>query len=223
MATRTYTQTRRADATEQTRRAILDAAQALFRDEHRVDASLELVAERAGCSTRSVIRHFGSKEALVEAAIADGVGASAASRWAEPGDVAGAVRLLVDHYEEMGDDVVGWLASAERYPLARRVTETGTRMHREWIDAVFAPDLGALAPAARRARRAALATVTDVYVWQLLRRREGLGRAATEAAILDLVEAARCGGAPEDAASRRDGGAGDAAAGRRAPMAARRR
>jgi AcrR family transcriptional regulator len=189
--TRTYTQTKRADATEQTRRAILDAAQALFREGPRADPSLEGVAERAGCSTRSVIRHFGSKEALVEAAILDGVGASAESRRAEPGDVAGAVRLLVAHYEEMGDDVVAWLASAERYPLARQVTETGTAMHREWIDAVFAPDLDPLAPAARRARRAALATVTDVYVWQLLRRREGLGRAATEAAILDLVEAAR--------------------------------
>lgn len=191
MPTRSYTQTKRADATEQTRRAILDAAQTLFRDEHRVDPSLERVAERAGCSTRSVIRHFGSKEGLVEAAIADGVSASAESRQVEPGDVAGGVRRLVDHYEEMGDDVVGWLASAERYPLARQVTETGTAMHREWVEAVFAPDLEALAPAARRARRAALATVTDVYVWQLLRRREGLGRAASEAAILDLVEAAR--------------------------------
>jgi AcrR family transcriptional regulator len=194
-STRTYTQTRRADATEQTRRAILDAAQALFREEHQIDASLEVVAERAGCSTRSVIRHFGSKEGLVEAAIADGVGASAEQRRAEPGDVAGAVRLLVDHYEEMGDDVLGWLAAAERYPLARQVTERGTAMHREWIAAVFAPDLKGLAQGARRARRAALATVTDVYVWQLLRRREGLGRAATEAAILDLVEAARRGGA----------------------------
>jgi AcrR family transcriptional regulator len=191
MATRTYTQTRRADATEQTRRAILDAAQALFRKEHQIDPPLELVAARAGCSTRSVIRHFGSKEGLIEAAIADGVATIAAARRAEAGDVAGAIRKLVDHYEEMGDDVVRWLASAERYPLARRVTETGTRMHREWVDAVFAPDLEPLAPAARSARRAALATVTDVYVWQLLRRREGLGRAATEAAILALVEAAR--------------------------------
>jgi AcrR family transcriptional regulator len=216
--TRTYTQTRRADATEQTRRAILDAAQALFRDEHRTDPSLELVAARAGCSTRSVIRHFGSKEGLVEAAILDGVRASAESRRAEPGDVAGAVRLLVDHYEEMGDDVVGWLASAERYPLARRVTETGTAMHREWIDAVFAPDLDPLAPAARRSRRAALATVTDVYVWQLLRRREGLGRAATEAAILELVAAARgggTGGAP--------GVASSGAAARQTARAGRRR
>lgn len=195
MATRTYTQTRRADATEQTRRAILDAAQALFRDEHRADPSLELIAERAGCSTRSVIRHFGSKEGLVEAAITDGVSAKHESRRVEPGDVAGAVRRLVDHYEEIGDDVVRWLGSAERYPLARRVTETGTRMHRDWVDAVFAPDLEPLASPARRARRAALATVTDVYVWQLLRRREGLGRAATEAAILDLVEAARGGAA----------------------------
>ena len=45
----------------------------------------------------------------------------------------------------------------------------------------------------RRRRLAALATVTDVYVWHLLRRREGLGRAAAEAEIRNLVEAARAG------------------------------
>jgi AcrR family transcriptional regulator len=191
MTTRSYTQTRRADATERTRRAILDAAQELFREEHRIDPALDGVAARAGCSTRSVIRHFGSKEGLVEAAIADGVAASAGTRWSEPGDIETAVRKLVDHYELEGDEVARWLASADRYPLARQVTDGGTRMHREWVATVFAPDLDPLPPAARRARRAALATATDVLVWQLLRRREGLGRAATEAAILSLVEAAR--------------------------------
>jgi AcrR family transcriptional regulator len=193
MSTRAYTQTRRADATEQTRRAILDAAQALFREDHQIDPQLGLIAARAGCSSRSVIRHFGSKEGLIEAAIADGVTATAESRWAEPGDVAGAVHRLVDHYEEIGDEVVRWLASAERYPLVRRVTESGARMHRDWVRTVFGPDLEGLEPGERRRRVATLATVTDVYVWQLLRRREGLGRGAAEAAILALVERALIG------------------------------
>jgi AcrR family transcriptional regulator len=186
--TRTYSQARRAESTAATRRAILDAAIALFREEHDPDPSLEQVAARAGCSTRSVIRHFGSKEQLIEAAIADATAAVAESRRAEPGDVEDAVRKLVDHYEEMGDDVVRWLASAERYPLVGRVTESGTRMHRDWVRAVFAPDLEGLGAGERRRRVATLATVTDVYVWHLLRRREGLGRGGAEVAILALVE-----------------------------------
>lgn len=191
MSRRTYTQTRRADATERTRRAILDAAQAFFREEHDIDSPLKRIAGRAGCSTRSVIRHFGSKEGLIEAAIADGATAIVETQRTEPGDIASAIRELIDRYEEDGDDVVRWISSAERYPLVRQLCETGTRMHREWIDAIFAVDLQPLPPPERRARRAALATVTDVSIWQLLRRREGLGRVATEAAILGLVETTR--------------------------------
>lgn len=199
--TRGYSQTQRAESTAATRRAILDAAVASFREEGGdPDPSLEQVAARAGCSTRSVIRHFGSKQGLFEAAMADAIGAVVESRRVEPGDVDGCVRLLVDHYERMGDDVVRWLASAERYPLVRRVTEEGERMHRELIAEAFEPDLDSLERGERRRRLAALATVTDVYVWHLLRRREGLGRAAAEAEIRNLVEAARAGAAVPGAA-----------------------
>jgi AcrR family transcriptional regulator len=191
METRTYRQTRRADATERTRAAILIAARGLFREDPQLDPSLEALAERAGVSTRTVIRQFGSKEGVMEAAITAGVEDAEATRHAEPGDVPGAVRAIVTHYEAMGDEVMRWLALADRLPMVRRVTERGVESHLEWVDAVFAPDLEGLPRAGRKARRAALATATDVYVWHLLRRREGLGREATEAAVLGLVEAAR--------------------------------
>lgn len=191
MTVRAYRQTRRADATERTREAILDAARALFRADPQLDPSLEAVAARAGVSTRTVIRQFGSKEGLLEAAIAAGVEATQTTRHAEPGDVQGAVRAIVAHYEEMGDDVMRWLALADRLPVVRRVTERGTESHLDWVDAVFGPDLDRLPRAERGARRAALATATDVYVWHLLRRREGLGREATRAQMLALVEGAR--------------------------------
>jgi AcrR family transcriptional regulator len=191
MTARTYRQTARADATERTRAAILDAARGLFRADPQLDPSLEAVAERAGDSTRTVIRQFGSKEGLLEAAIAAGVEAAAVSRHAEPGDVEGAVRALVAHYEGMGDDVMRWLSLADRLPFVRRVTESGVESHYAWVEAVFAPDLDGLSRGERRARRAALATATDVYVWHLLRRREGLGKEATRSAMLAMAEAAR--------------------------------
>jgi AcrR family transcriptional regulator len=211
MTTRTYTQTRRADATGRTREAILDAAGELFRADPQLDPSLDALAARAGVSTRTVIRQFGSKEGLLEAAIAAGVEAAQTTRHAEPGDVEGAVRAIVAHYEAMGDDVIRWLALADRLPFVRRVTESGTESHYAWVEEVFAPDLDGLPRGERRARRAALATATDVYVWHLLRRREGLGREATRSAMLAMVEAARGSEAtgpsePAAAARRREGG-----------------
>jgi AcrR family transcriptional regulator len=191
---RSYKQTKRADATEQTRAAILEAAGAVFREDPQHDPSLEAVAERAGVSARSVIRHFGSKEGLMEAAIAAGVEAAETTRQAEPGDVEGAVRAICSHYEAMGDEIMRWLGLAERFPLIRQVTERGVEVHRAWVDEIFAADLTGLPRAAKRARRAALATATDLYVWHLLRRREGLSRDATRAAMLALVEAARSEG-----------------------------
>jgi AcrR family transcriptional regulator len=193
MTTRTYRQTRRADASERTRGAILDAARELFRADPQLDPSLEAVAARAGVSTRTVIRQFGSKEALLEAAIAAGVEAAQTTRHADPGDVDGAVRAIVAHYEAMGDDVMRWLALADRLSFVRRITESGVESHYAWVEEVFAPDLEGLKFGERRVRRAALATATDVYVWHLLRRREGLGREATREAMLRMVEAARVG------------------------------
>ena len=189
--TRAYRQTRRADATERTRATILAAAQAAFRADPGRDPSLEAVAESAGVSIRTVIRQFGSKDGLMTAAIEDGMAESATDRSVAPGDVEGAVRKLADHYEADGDEVMLWLSLAERLPHVRRVTERGTEMHVEWVEASFAPDLEGLPRASRHARVAALATAFDVYTWHLLRRREGLGREATHDAILALVEGAR--------------------------------
>jgi AcrR family transcriptional regulator len=193
MTTRTYTQTNRAEATERRRRAILGATQSLFREENLGELPLERIAERAGCSSRSILRHFGSREGLFTAAIADAEAAVIRSREVGDGGVAAAIHKLVAHYEETGDEVIRWLGAAESYPLVRRVVESGQRLHAEWVDAVFAEDLEQLGSEDRRQRKAVLAGITDVYVWQLLRRRGGLGKKATEAAMLDLVDHVRKG------------------------------
>ncbi|HEX8754194.1 MAG TPA: TetR/AcrR family transcriptional regulator [Solirubrobacterales bacterium] len=193
MTVRAYRQVARVEATERTTQAIVAAAQQLFREEELAELPLDRIAARAGVSTRTVLRHFGSKEGLMEAAMSDAEARVRASREAPPGDLEAAIRALVDHYEEMGDEVVRRLAASERYPLVRQATESGERLHREWVEAVFAADLEGLSARRRRERLALLATVTDVYTWHLLRRRHGLARAATETAIRDLARHAREG------------------------------
>lgn len=191
MTTRAYRQTARAEATERTRRAILDAAEAVFVHEGRYDLSLDEVAARAGVSTRTVLRHFGSREGLFEAGVRDARARVTDERRPVPGDVGATIARLVDHYERVGAAVVRMLAAAEQLPLVARVTDDGAAQHRRWVEEAFAADLDGL-PAARRDERVALlATVTDVYVWSLLRHRHGLDRDRTEAAIHALVDHAR--------------------------------
>jgi AcrR family transcriptional regulator len=191
MATRDYRQVARADATERTHRAILDAMQRVFLDEGKYDLPLEAVASRAGISTRTLLRHFGSKEGLIEAGIADFDAAVERERKPPSGDVDTAIRLLVAHYERVGDAVLGMLAAADRYPLVRRLVDEGKQSHRRWCETVFAADLASLGPARRDRRAALLATVTDVYVWELLRRRYGFSRKTTQIAMRGLADHAR--------------------------------
>src|SRR4051794_10948448 len=106
MTVRSYRQVARAEATERTRRAILDATQTLFREEELYDLPLDRIAARAGVSTRTLLRHFGSREGLFEAALADAEASVMASREAAPGDVEGAIEALVDHYEAVGDETM---------------------------------------------------------------------------------------------------------------------
>ena len=188
MSPRTYNQVARAEATERTRRAILDAAQRLFLEQGSFELPLDEVADEAGVTTRTVLRHFGTREGLIEAGIADTDSAVVRERSAVPGDVESALNRLVGHYERVGDQVMRMLAAADRYPLVERAVDGGQAEHRRWVAETFAPELEDLEPPERKRRAAMLATVTDVYVWHLLRRRHGLGRRETENAIHDLVD-----------------------------------
>ena len=187
MSPRTYNQVARAEATERTRRAILDAAERLFLEQGSYELPLDEVADEAGVTTRTVLRHFGTREGLIEAGLADTDSAVTRERSAEPGDVEAALRRLFGHYERVGDQVMRMLAAADRFPLVRRAVDGGQAEHRRWVAEVFEPDLDGVGPSERKRRLAMLATVTDVYAWHLLRRRHGLSRRDTEDAIHDLV------------------------------------
>ncbi len=176
----------RAEATEATRRRILEAAKALFAERFYDEVTLDEVARRADVTVQTVIRRFGSKEGLVDAGITDLTPVVRAQRAEAPvGDVAGAVSNLFDHYEEWGAFSLRILAQEERVPPFRRVTDGGRRLHREWVERTFAPFL-----AGRKGRRLAqLASLTDVHVWKLLRRDHGLERPEAERALAEMIQA----------------------------------
>jgi AcrR family transcriptional regulator len=185
---RPYQMVARAESTAATGARILDAAVELFWEQPSDDLSLEEVARRAGVTVQTVIRRFGGKDALFAAAAEREAERVRARRDEAPvDDLAGAVRVLVDHYEALGDQVIRLLAEAERVPRVREIADRGRSYHRDWCARVFAAALEGLKGVERRRRLGQVVAVCDVYVWKLLRRDGGLSRAQTELALLELL------------------------------------
>jgi AcrR family transcriptional regulator len=180
----------RAEAAEAVGHQILDAFIALVVERPLDGFSLEDVAGAAGVSTRTVIRRFGGKAGLLTAAVEYKVGAVAAERGrARVGDVPGAVRVLVAHYERLGAMVLRLLAEEGRRPELVAALEQGRMMHSEWCEHVFAPALVGLRGVEHRVRLAQLVAVCDVYTWKVLREDRGLSPAQTRRALVGLVDA----------------------------------
>ncbi|HEY5053865.1 MAG TPA: helix-turn-helix domain-containing protein, partial [Solirubrobacterales bacterium] len=185
---RPYRMGARAEAAAATGERILDATEALFYERSFEEVTLGAIAERAGVTVQTVLRRFGDRKGLSRAALlrlAARVDRKRGS--ASPGDVEGAVRVLVDHYEEVGDGVLRLLAEEQRRPSLRTLVDMGRDYHREWCERVFAPALEARRGVERERRLGQIVAVTDIYVWKLLRRDRGLSRRQTELALRELL------------------------------------
>ncbi len=178
----------RAESAELTGQRILQAAVDIFWEQPRLDVSLEDVADRAGVSTRTVIRRFGTKEQLIAAAAQWSGGRVERQRGQAPvGDVRGSVAVLMDHYEEYGDAVLRLLAAEADMPALSPIVESGRKVHVDWCRRVFGPYLAHGSAAGRRRRQAQFVALCDVYMWKLLRRDAGLGRPQAELALVEML------------------------------------
>jgi AcrR family transcriptional regulator len=188
-SSRSYTQGVRAIGAERTRARIRAAAVRSLRERLRADIRLDDIAAEAEVSVQTVLRVFGSKKDLLAAALEDVLGEMAGElRQAEPGDVAGSVRSWFDHYERVGDIVVGNLAD-ERDPSVAPIVEIGRTRHRAHVVEQFAPQLAGRDKADRDRLVDALVCVCDVYTWKLLRRDMGRSRRGAEATMTMMINA----------------------------------
>jgi AcrR family transcriptional regulator len=184
---RPYRMSARAAAAAETGERILDAAVEVFWEGPGA-VSLDEVARRAGVTVQTVIRRFGGRDGLFSAASARESDRIEAQRDEAPvGDLTGAVRVLLDHYEEVGDRVLRMLAEEDRVPGIRQLAESGRAYHRAWCARVFGPALAGLSPSDKKRRLAQLVAVCDVLTWKLLRRDAGLSRQQTERALVELL------------------------------------
>jgi AcrR family transcriptional regulator len=191
-ATRTYTKLARADAEERTRTALLDAATRVFFDEDWEATSLEKIAAEAGVTKQTLLRHFGSKDGLLQAGFVRAMGEVSAQRSEAPvGDVPGAVDNLLDHYEALGDRALK-LEAMHASGSMEEFVQRGRELHYAWVDHAFAPFLTERSAREGKRLRAALIALCDVHTWRLLARHLGLPRAEVRAtlilAITNLIE-----------------------------------
>jgi AcrR family transcriptional regulator len=185
---RPYRMGARAEAAEETRRRILDAVIGLHMERYYDQISLDDVAERAGVTVQTVLRRFGSKDGLIDAASEVARERVISQRSEAPvGDIDGAVENLVDHYEEWGESSLRLLAQEDQVPAFRKATDAGRALHYEWVERTFAPLLAERGGEDRRRLLAQLIAVCDVYFWKILSRDLGLSREQTELALKDMV------------------------------------
>ena len=181
---RSYRMGARADAVAETRERILAASLALSSERMTVDITLDDVARRAGTTVQTVLRHFASRAGLLDATVEFGAGVILAERETPAGDVEGAVRTIIGHYELRGDLMVRLLAQ-EDDPRIGLIVRRGRVEHREWVESTFTSVLGPDSPETLDL----LAVATDVFTWKLLRRDRELDRETTETRMLRLVHA----------------------------------
>jgi AcrR family transcriptional regulator len=185
--TRTYEMRVRAESTIKTREQIMDAVIDLSEEKLSLEIVLADVAERAGVSVQTLLRHFGSRSGLFEQAQSRQVEQVRAERATPVGDAAAAVRTIVVFYDRLGEWSLRLQAQEHSDPLSRQTVELGRRVHREWVEEVFAPQL-----AGRRDREELvdlLVVATDVLTWKILRHDGGMDRSTTCERMLRLVHA----------------------------------
>ena len=184
---RTYDMTRRTRGAAQTAERIAESAESLLATRRVGDVTLQAIAEGAGVSAQTVLRHMGSRDGCF-AAVGERVLAriDAARGRSEPGDVDGALTGLLSHYEADGRLVLNLLAQEAAEPVAREAVESGRSYHRAWVLRCFGPLMGDPEPEAVDA----LVAATDLSVWKLLRLDLGRTQSATRAVVERLVRAA---------------------------------
>jgi AcrR family transcriptional regulator len=187
--TRPYRQVARARARQRTREALIAAAQSEFFAGRWEEASLEAIAASARVTKQTLLRHFGSKDGLLERAVEQGFDEVRAQRFNAPsGDVAGAVENLLEHYERWGERAIRIAAVDGLGEVAAGLGRKARQLHYDWVEHAFGSSLERLSTKDRRRRRAALIALCDVQTWRLLSHDLELSRAEVRATLIDAIE-----------------------------------
>ena len=183
-AGRAYTKVARAQAEEQTRSSLLEAADEAFLSGPWEKASLDAIASAAGVTKQTLLRHFGSKDGLLAQTLERALREVEQQRLSAPtNDIAGAVDNLLDHYEARG----GRAMRSSNFELDGPLADIGRgarQFHYDWVDHAFGRWLDVAAPEERERLRAALIATCDVQTWWILSHDLGMPRSEVRATLI---------------------------------------
>jgi AcrR family transcriptional regulator len=186
---RPYKQDARAESTQRTREALLDAADEELYKDHWRQASLESLARRAGVTKQTLLRHFGSKDGLLVQALGRGAVEVFNQRFSAPSaDIGGAVENLLDHYQVWGERSLR-IGAWQRGPATlAKLSQLARQVHYNWVEQAFGRWLEPLEEQTRQRRRAALIALCDVHTWWLLSHDLGLSHTEMQATLTEAIE-----------------------------------
>jgi AcrR family transcriptional regulator len=131
----------RAESAGETRAQVLDAAMAILFGS-QAPITLQSTAARAGVSVQTILRHFGTRSELVQAAATAAWQRVIDLRGLAPiGEVAASVKFLFIHYESYGDRLI---QARGREGVVAELSAGLNRAradHRRWVARTYRPQL----------------------------------------------------------------------------------
>lgn len=176
---RSYHMMERAEKVARNDRKIMEAMADLWLAMPLSELTLDKVAQKSGVTVRTILRKFGSKEALLKACIENERDRFTHKRTqVSPGDLPGILDALLEEYERMGDALIRTLTVEYEFPSTYELLENARAFHREWCAMAFEPFLPSEASKTYETILSAFISATEFYLWKLLRR--DLGKSLKE-------------------------------------------
>ncbi len=186
---RKYNMSGRGKTAAMTEANILKAIGELWLSFNIHEITLEMIASKAGVNERTILRKFGSKEGLLEAALkADDVaGIKSIKDEAEAGNIEQIVQTLIKEYKISGQASLRTLAIEHEIPIAAEILSKGRQMHRDWCERVFKPYLPSKKNKYYHLLIGAFYAATDVHNWKLLHQDLGYSQKDTAEILSTLL------------------------------------
>jgi AcrR family transcriptional regulator len=156
--------------------------------------TLDSIAADAEVTVQTIVRKFGGKGGILNAARLEMGKAVLLRRTVTPGNLDRAIDVLTDDYEAVGKLVLRLLDQEQMHPALKPSLDAGRNGHRQWLAEVFAEKLSSLPGSQREATLDALVIATDVYVWKLIRLDMRRPIAAFKKVAKQMAQAALSGG-----------------------------
>ena len=153
------------------------------------DITLDMIAEEANVTKRTILRKFSSKEGLMtESLLYDPAEISAKRDNAKPGEINDILKTLLSNYENIGDAAIRTINLESKLEVARQIGDRGRVIHRNWCKKVFAPYLPDPKSPDFEIQLISFISVTEIYLWKLMRKDLKLSKKKTFYVFKNMLE-----------------------------------